>query len=171
MAIEFHCQHCGHKVRTSSENAGKRGKCPSCHQSVYIPTPSDEIEPLHLAPLDEEDKRRQEELLEETRELTRSIRSDTSEVPEGPSPGSQSEDASDSRLPSDMETLVTEYVLAMSQGKLAEAELLADEIRKDIDRADEFLQRITMDELPPARLADIPRPVINGFIKQLRERQ
>ena len=35
--------------------------------------------------------------------------------------------------------------------------------------ADEFLQRLTMDELPPAKLAKIPRAVMLGFIKQLRK--
>mgnify|MGYP000946439218 CR=1 FL=1 len=51
MAIEFHCEFCGKQVRAQDEHAGKRAKCPSCHQSVYVPTPSDQIEALGIEPL------------------------------------------------------------------------------------------------------------------------
>lgn len=170
MAIEFHCDHCGHKVRTSSENAGKRGRCPSCHQSVYIPTPSEDIELLRLAPLDEDAERQKQRLLEKSREVVRSIREERTELPaEAAAESALPEPEGDVRLPSDVETLVTQYILCMSQGELDEAEELARDIRRDMARADEFIQRLTIDELPPARLAGIPRALILGFIKQLRE--
>ncbi len=170
MAIEFHCDHCGHLVRTSNDNAGKRGKCPHCHLSVYIPTPSEELEPLRLAPVDaaEEEARRRE--LEESRAVARRLR----EEQEAPPPMEVSEEPlaeplGDARLPSDMETLVTEYALCMADGRLSEAEDLAVQIRMDLQHADEYMQRITMDELPPARLAHIPRALLLGFLKQLHK--
>jgi hypothetical protein len=170
MTIEFHCNHCDELVRTADENAGKRGKCPRCHQSVYIPTPPDKIEPLRLAPVDETEEEERRRLQRESQELSRDLQSEQAETP--PDSGTSSMSApppfDDPRLPSDMETLVTDYALYMAEGKLNEAQSLATEIRRDMDRAEEFIQRITIDELPPARLAHIPRPVLQGFMKQLR---
>jgi len=170
MAIEFHCNHCGQMIRTANEHAGKRGKCPHCHQSVYIPTPSEEIEPLRLAPRDTADEQARKRAEEEAREIARRLREDK-EVPPEVAKASPSMPAplGDVRLPSDMEVLVSDYVLAMAAGKLKEAEDLAVEIRMDMARADEYIQRLTIDELPPARLAKIPRAVLLGFLKQLHK--
>jgi len=52
---------------------------------------------------------------------------------------------------------------------LSESEDLAVQIRMDMRRADEYIQRLTMDELPPARLAHIPRALLLGFLKQLQK--
>ncbi len=169
MAIEFHCHHCGHLVRTANEHAGRRGKCPHCHNSVYIPTPSEEIEPLPLAPLNEADEREKKRLEEESRRLARALLEDKTELPpESASRAPAAQPLGDVRLPGDMEVLVTEYVLAMAEGRLAEAEDLALEIRMDMKRAEEYIQRLSIDQIPPQRLAKIPRPVLLGFLKQLR---
>lgn len=42
MAISFSCT-CGHKFRTSDQNAGKQTTCPNCKSSITIPQP-DEVE-------------------------------------------------------------------------------------------------------------------------------
>lgn len=166
MAIEFHCDHCGKLVKTSDEHAGKRGKCPHCHQSVYIPTPPEELEPLRLAPVDESEEQERQRLLEESREIAIKLRDEREVPPEVVKPPLP-EPVGDMRLSNDMEQLVTEYVLCMAAGKLSDAEELAKEIRANRILADEFIQRLTIDELPPARLAKIPRAVLLGFIKQL----
>jgi phage FluMu protein Com len=172
MAIEFHCQHCGHLIRTGNEHAGKRGKCPHCQNSVYIPTPSDELEPLDLAPVDDADERRQRELLEETRKLTERMLHEKDVPPEIPHTGPRPEPVGDIRLTTaNMENLVIDYALNMAAGKLAEADELAEEIHMNMSAAEEVMQRMTLDEIPPPRLAKIPRPVLVGFFKQLRERK
>ena len=84
MAIEFHCQHCGSMVRTGDEHAGKRGKCPHCHNSVYIPTPSEQIEVLDIAPLDADDEKQRKELLDESRDLAQSILHESGAPPPEP---------------------------------------------------------------------------------------
>jgi hypothetical protein len=168
MAIEFHCEHCGKKIKAPSEHAGKRGKCPGCEQSVYIPTPPDEIEPLRLAPVDEAAEREKQRLEEESRRVTDAIRSDKTEVPTEQSRPAMAAPVGDVRLRPDMETLVTEYARCMANGKLAEAEEFATDIRADWERAQEVIDRITMDDLPPAKLSKIPKPVLVGFLKQLR---
>jgi hypothetical protein len=168
MAIEFHCDHCGRLVRTSNENAGKRGKCPHCHLSVYIPTPSEELEPLRLAPVDESEQRARERALEESRALARKLREEREppppEAPKAPAP----EPIGDVRLHTDLDELITEYALCMAGGRLSEAEDLAVQIRMDMQRANEYIQHVTMDELPPPRLAHIPRALLLGFLKQLQ---
>ncbi len=169
MAIEFHCSHCGNLVRSAREHAGKFGKCPHCHQAVYIPTPSEEIEPLRLAPVDEQARREAERQAEELRRLARSLHAERAEPPPEPPSASRPEPVSDVRLPSDMETLLTEYLICMAEGNLSQAEELASEIRKDLVRADEYIQRLTMDEILPARLAHIPRALLLGFLKQLHK--
>lgn len=168
MAIEFHCQHCGHKVRAADEHAGKHGRCPTCKQSVYIPTPSEDLEPLRLAPLDDRDARERARADEEARRIARRIREDQTEpVAEVRAP--LPEPTGDARLPPDMETLVQEYVRCMHDGKLVEAEELARDIRGDLPKAREYIQRLVADELPPTRLAHIPRGVLLGFLKQLQK--
>lgn len=172
MAIEFHCEHCGKKVRTKEEAAGKRGRCPYCKQSVYIPMPQSEIEPLDLTPLNESEEKKRASLHKETTKLTGSILRETKAPPKVsamPKIGSSRGDSM--ALPKDdMETMVIEYASCMARGDLGAAEELADEIRKDSKAADEVIQRISMDEMPPSQLASIPRPVLVGFFKRLRAR-
>jgi phage FluMu protein Com len=173
MAIEFHCEHCGKLVRAADEYAGKRGKCPGCQQSVYIPTP--EIEPLSISPVDKDDEQRQRELLDETRRLTQTIMHERDNLPpEAPRTAKQPRPApeGDARLShAIMEEAVVNYARAMAAGDLERAEELTREIRRDFRLADEIIQRVMVDEIPPAELADIPRPVLIAFFKQLREKK
>jgi hypothetical protein len=39
--IAFNCPTCGNKLGVHDNAAGKRGKCPNCHQIVTVPTVSD----------------------------------------------------------------------------------------------------------------------------------
>jgi hypothetical protein len=70
----------------------------------------------------------------------------------------------------DVEAMVIEYVICRADGKLDEADGLAAEIRRHMKQAEEVMQRLTMDEIPPPRLARIPRPVLVKFLKQLQGR-
>ena len=163
MAIEFHCDHCGKMVRTGDEHAGKRGKCPHCHNSVYIPTPSDQIEILKLAPVDESDEQRQKELLDETRNLVQRIRTDKD--------AKKIMQLHARLIAANMEALIIEYALCMARGDLSRAEELAADIRLNMQAAEEVMERIAVDQVPPPQLADIPRPVLVAFFKQLREKK
>ena len=40
MSIEIHCDHCGKLIKAPDDAGGQRGKCPYCHQSVYVPAPN-----------------------------------------------------------------------------------------------------------------------------------
>ena len=105
MPIEFHCSHCGHKVKAPDDAAGKRGKCPACKNSVYIPTPSEDLEPLTLAPLDtkEELLRKREE--EKARQVVQQLRSDRTEPPPERNKPATPEPVGDARLPIDVRVM------------------------------------------------------------------
>jgi hypothetical protein len=173
MAIEFHCEHCGKLIRTSEENAGRRGTCPSCHQSVYIPTPDDQLEPLPVLPEDEEEERRERELIDEARKLARRLMAERDTPPETPAPSTpKAAPEGDARLARAlMEEQIMEYIRSMARGDLTRAQSLAAEIRQDLKLANEVIARLTADAILPAELGDIPRPVVIGFLKQLREKK
>jgi len=170
MSIEFHCNHCGKLVRAPADAGGKHGKCPACHQSVYIPMPSDQIEPLDLAPVNDQEERQRAELLQESLELERRLLAERDLGREAAAPPPRP--AADQVLPPevDAESLVFQYVEAMAAGDLASAEDLADEIRRNMAVAEPVIQRLMMDELLPQRLANIPRPVLLAFLRQLQEK-
>lgn len=171
MAIELHCDHCGTLVRAPDDAGGKHGKCPSCHQSVYIPMPSEKVEPLEIAPIDQSEEQERARLLQESLELQRRLMNerDLPRETAAHQPSSSPSQPPPPRL--DMETLVIEYAQAMAAGNLEEAERLATDIRADLRAAEETIQRLVADELPPEQLAQIPRPVLAGFFRQLREKK
>ncbi len=163
MSIEFHCPKCGALVKAPDDAGGRRGKCPSCEQSVYIPTPADQLEPLELEPLNEEEERRQQELLEESRRLAEETLRSASRPP-------GEETSAPPREPEvDVQQLVTEYAQRMSAGELEDAESIAKVLARHPDKTREVAERILMDEVPPEELSDIPRPVLAGFLKQLTQ--
>ena len=167
MAIEFHCDHCGKLVRAPDDAGGKRGRCPSCKQAVYIPTPTDEIEPLAVAPEDESEEQHRARLLRETHELERRLLEERDLPSSAPPPPPA---AASIPIPrADMETLVIQYAQAMASGDLEQAEQLEGEIRTNPDEANNVIQRLMSDEIPPASLANIPRPVLMGFFRKLTE--
>lgn len=174
MAIEFHCEHCGKGIKAPPDLAGKRAKCPACHNSVYVPTPSEELEPLNLAPIDRREEQERQRALQEARELQRRLLGDREAVDAGGRGVAAREAAAarESATPrEDMESLVLKYAASMARGELQTAEFLAREIRKDFKTAEEVMQRLTIDEVPHPALAGIPRPVVVGFFRQLRERK
>jgi hypothetical protein len=51
--IKFECPSCNAHIRVPDEHAGKRGKCPKCHQRVTVPAlPEAQDDLLLLEPLD-----------------------------------------------------------------------------------------------------------------------
>ncbi|MCA9243938.1 MAG: hypothetical protein KDA32_08300 [Phycisphaerales bacterium] len=170
-AIEFHCEHCGKHIRAPHSAGGTHGKCPSCHQDVYIPTPDDELAPMDLAPMDESEERRVSRLIEEERQLTHELlhERDVKRPGDKTPPKPPTRPASEEPLLSDhdLEHLAGEYVAKMAAGRLAEAEKLAATIRRHGARAKPIVEHLMADELPPVGAESVPRPVILGFLKQL----
>jgi hypothetical protein len=165
MAIIFHCKHCDKKIEASDSAGGKWGKCPACHNKVYVPAPGSD-EGLKLAPINESDDAKQKELMAETHKLTQDILLER-EVPDGPDEASTSAPKiSDKELTKN----IIVYLRQMADGKLDEAQRTADLIAPYGRQAIKILDGIALSEIPEPELADIPQQVLSGLIRNFRTR-
>lgn len=173
MAIVFHCDHCGKKIEAADSAGGKWGKCPACHNKLYVPAPpSDEDEELRLAPLDDEEEQRKRQLMAETYQLTHDIL-DERIVPEGPPPVASAGHLS-AAVPArninekDLTKHVIMYLRLMADGDLEKAQQTVAAMAPDRSHALEIIDRIALSDMPEPELADIPPQVLSGLIRTLR---
>ena len=162
MSITFRCEHCHKQVEAPDNAAGKRGKCPHCGRSSYIPSPVSEDDVLPLAPIDEEEERRIKAEKEKLLRQERALYSETSQEP--PIPLEDRPDIGSE----DVQHLVVNYCLDMAGGKLERAETYVGELARfgaaGLQAVDDF---ITGKAIEPA-LDSVPTRVLQGFLKQLR---
>jgi len=163
MAIIFHCDHCGKKIEASDSAGGKWGKCPACHNKLYVPSP-DFDEELKLAPIDESDEERKERLMAETHKLTQDI------LHEREAPNGLSEAAGPVSQMSEKELTknIIMYLRQMADGELYEAQKIAGLIAPYGSRVEEILDTIALSEMPEPELADIHQQVLSSLIRTLR---
>lgn len=161
MAITFRCQQCGKKIEAAKSAAGKWGKCPSCKHKIYVPDlESDDGQELKLAPVDEAEKQRQKQLMEETFKLEQDILKER----EVPGEISVSVQISEKGLTNN----IILYLRYCADGNLSQAQNLVPSIATAGLRAVEIIDRIAVSEMPEPELADMPPQVLAGFIRQLR---
>jgi len=167
MAITFHCEHCGKKIEAQDSAGGKWGKCPACHNKLYVPKlNTDEDEEIKLAPLDETDEERKKRLLAETHKITQDILSERESLggsSKGPVPEFQ---ADKQQL---MKNIIA-YLRNMVEGELDNAEVYAKLIIPFGSKTVKVLDEIAVSEIPEPELADIPQQVLSGLIRELRTR-
>jgi hypothetical protein len=174
MAITLHCEHCGKKVEAQDDAGGNWGKCPSCHNRIYIPDLGSGEE-LKLAPIDEQDRAKQHQLMSETHKLEQDILLERAEPDEDSDVSMPTSDMNISMPTSDMDekqltkNIIT-YLRQMTAGDLAAAEVTADMIVPYGNEAVAILDTIALSEIPEPELADIPQQVLAGLIRQLRTR-
>jgi len=165
MAIVFHCEHCGKKIEAADTAGGKWGKCPSCHNKLYVPS-QDIGEELKLAPINETDVEREHRLMAETYKLTQDILRER-EIPDGPAPPSGAVyQMGDKELTQN----IIIYLRQIVNGELDEADRTAALIAPSGDRAVTIIDRIALSEIPEPGLTDIPPQVLAGTIRTLREK-
>ncbi len=166
MPIKFQCSLCGKKIEAPDSAGGKWGKCPGCHNKVYVPQPIAEEEELKLAPIDETEEQKQKQLMHETFELTREILEEkgTPEAP-GPSPVGGS-DISEEKLTNH----IMDYLRQMADGNLDEAHRTVELIVPHRRKASAILDQIVASATPDPELEDIPKQVLSGLIRNLRTR-
>lgn len=165
MAITFHCQHCDRKIEAADDTGGKWGKCPACHNRVYIPDLTVEDDGLKLAPVDEQEEARKKELMAETYQVSQDILQER-EVPAGPdeSPTERRAGMSEKELTIN----IINYLRQMADGNLESAEKIAGAITPNRNKALEIVDRIALSDMPEPELADVPQHVLAGFIRILR---
>ncbi len=170
MPIKFHCEHCGKKVTAPDNAGGKRGKCPSCKQRIFIPMPEEELEEIPLAPEDPEEEKRRKQIQKELL-MTQQALLDDQKPPEIEPPSKP-----ETVLPVDENSLadiiptedkILQYIILMGRGMLDDAEDLANEIVAEGKKAKKIVQKMASRELRHPELKDVPQTVIAGFFKKL----
>jgi hypothetical protein len=162
MPIQLHCEHCGKKIEAPDNAGGKWGKCPRCHNKVYVPQPDTGEEELKLAPIDEAEDQRRRQLMAETFEITQNILEEKN-IPEVPSAGPES-DLSDEQL----SEIVIRYLRQMYDGDLDDAQRTLEVVVAHRRKVRGVLDQIASSEPPDAELLDIPQQVLSGLIRNLR---
>ncbi|MFH1420335.1 MAG: hypothetical protein ABII12_18840 [Planctomycetota bacterium] len=179
MSIEFHCEHCNQVIKAPAEVAGQTGTCPHCKGATYIPRPRDDDEggELALAPLDEDEERRAQQAAKEAAALqrrllkeqatpgeTKPMRRDA-HPPVAPKPKLDPKPKSSSKQ---LNGMIVSYIEAMSTGRLDRAEELVRALSRHAPDVSRILDAMETDDLSAYGLPPLPRPVLSGFVKQLR---
>ncbi|MCG3180954.1 MAG: hypothetical protein BIFFINMI_03320 [Phycisphaerae bacterium] len=178
MPIQFHCEHCGAKISAPDAAGGKKGRCPSCKQHVYVPAP--DADELDLAPLDEKEEKKLADKV--ARDLAAEHDLFLAQA------GSQPADEADPSLvddphgeggvalpaaspggakPAPPRELLIAYLVHMAKGNLEQANAVAGQLKADRPAAMQAIALLTADPVPEPRIAKLPLPVMAGFLKQL----
>jgi len=172
VAIEFHCEHCNSLIKAPEESAGRTGRCPHCGAETYIPRPVDDTDELSLAPLDEEDERRRRQAAAEDAAYQRKLLEDRVLPGEKPvrrrdAPAAP-EQAPEKPSSKQITRQLVQYLEAMSSGQLPRAGELVREMAKNKSQVLPILDAMETEDLTGYGLPALPRPVLMGFLKQLR---
>ena len=163
MPITFRCQYCRKTVKAPDSAAGKRGKCPHCGQTSYVPSPISDGEVLELAPLDEQEERRRQEVIARLLEQERDLLFETG-GPDSATPLEGRQDLTSEEL----HHFVVNYCLCMSGSKLPQARLEAQKLRKFGFLARQAVEDFLTGKAMEPALDAIPTRVLQGFLKQLQ---
>lgn len=184
-SIKLRCEHCGAGISAPREMAGKMSKCPSCGNTLYVPTPENEIEELPLTPEDDSDVRREQQLQEERRRLDKMIAGEERPPAEGADktrggsaehkPGSQAgpahaADGSAAGGTTRAQQALMRYLKALRDSDFDTAERALATLKMQPRTALELIDRLISDQLPPVELSDVPPGVYQGFLKTLRSK-
>ncbi|HPC93370.1 MAG TPA: hypothetical protein PLU87_00385 [Sedimentisphaerales bacterium] len=165
MSIKFHCEHCGKKIDAPDTAGGKWGKCPACHNKVYVPQLESDEEELKLAPIDETEEERKRRLLAETFQLTQSILQEK-EIPDAAIHAQPTQNVTSEK----MTEAIVRYLRQMADGDLDSAQRTAETIASNRRKAKEILDQMSTSDPPDPGLQGIPPQVLSGLIRNLRTR-
>ena len=165
MSITFHCEHCGKKIEAQDSAGGRWGKCPACHNKLYVPNlSSGSEEELKLAPIDDKEEARRKQLMAETYKISQDILLER-ENSNGPAAVSASQ-----MNEKELTTRIITYLRQVADGQLDQAEKTAHSIAPYSARAVKIIDKIALSEIPEPELADIPQQVLSSLIRALRGR-
>ena len=174
MAIDFHCEHCGKLVKAPEAGGGRSGKCPHCQGVNYIPTADADAGELPLAPLDTGYERHRRQAAAEDAALQRRLLADRASPREtGGMKGVRRPDLSPTSSPPTMSrkqltSSIVSFITAMSKGDLDKADKLVGQMSGNRAQAAGILDAMMTEDLTGYGLLPLPRPVLVGFLKQLR---
>ncbi|MEJ5259636.1 MAG: hypothetical protein WHS88_05540 [Anaerohalosphaeraceae bacterium] len=162
MPISFHCESCKKKIKAPDQAGGKWGSCPYCGHRCYIPLPkSEDEEELRLAPIDEAEESRIQEMMRETHNLTQHILHE-SRLP--------SEETAVSTAELDETEVIKKVILylrQMADGELASADKTFLALKPMKKMTLRILAAMARAERPEPELSDLPPSVLQGLIRDL----
>jgi hypothetical protein len=162
MPITLHCESCKKKIIAPDNAGGKWGKCPFCNHRCYIPMPeTEEEEELKLSPIDESEEKQYNQMMKETFNITENLLHVTEEPAEA-TPGKTSE--------TELMALVIKYLRLMADGSLDEANSIAGKIAAYKATARTILGNILKSKQPEPQLQDIPKKVLERYIRDMLAR-
>lgn len=179
MEIEYRCEHCNKLVKAPEGSGGRTGKCPHCGGPSYIPRDVGEDGEIPLVPLDEEGERRRQQAVREDAEIQRRLLKENATPGEGRGKGRSGRQSLGTsptptvakKLPvKDINLAIVSFVEAMSRGELDRCEKLAGQLSPCKAQVETVLDEMLGQDLTGYGLPTLPRPVLLGFLKQLRSK-
>jgi hypothetical protein len=170
MAIIFHCDYCGKKIEAPDNAGGKWGKCPACHNKLYVPD-SKSDEEIKLAPIDLTAEQREKQLLDETFRLTQDILKER-DIPEGAVESDEPVETAGSGFQMsqvELKQYVVKYLRLMADSELYEAQKISTLIAPYGARVMKILDKIADSDMLEPELAGISQLVLSGLIRSLRD--
>jgi hypothetical protein len=122
----------------------------------------DDEEELKLAPLDEDEETKYEQIMRETHNVTGVLLHQT-EVPPEPAQVAKIDEKQ-------LTIQIIRYLRQIADGQLDEAQRTADKIVPYKSQAKAILENILFAEKPEPELADVPKKVLAGFVRNILTR-
>lgn len=164
MSIGFHCESCKKKIKAPDASGGKWANCPYCKHRCYIPLPKTDNEPeLTLAPLNENEESQIAELMEETKDLTYEILSQSALPEEDSKPSASNRTASEKEI---IKQCIF-YLRHIADGDLASAEKTFVKLKKNKKPVLRILASMARADHPEPELADLPQKILEGLIRDV----
>ena len=167
MPITFRCEHCHTEVKAPEAAAGKRGKCPHCGQSSYIPLPVSEEELIPLTPLDEDQERKRQEELRAARQMDQALLLHESKSPSADDATTPMSDREDLSAP-DVYHFVVNFCLDKYAGKELRASSHVVELQNFRPAARQAVDDFLSGKALEPALQDIPVRTLNNFLTELK---
>ncbi len=163
MTITFRCEKCHNKVEAPGSAAGKRGKCPHCGASSYIPAPVKAEDIIPLSPVDEAEERSHQEEIKTLMEKERDLIHETGGEPE--TPLEHREDLSSE----DLRHLVVNFCMDRFNGNVERAEEAIHKLKQFKFTAIEAVEDFEKGKAVEPVLDIVPKKLIHAFLKDLKE--
>ena len=136
---------------------------------MYIRTPSEELESLDLAPIDEADEAAERQADHEAHRMAAELLREDDAGPDVPA-GVRLATPAEPLSPELLEDRVIGFLSAMATSELDKAAHIVDQIRPQRSAVIEIIERLARDSVPPAGCEGVPPPVLQGFLNMLREK-
>lgn len=162
MGITFRCEFCHKEVKAPDAAGGKRGKCPFCERSTYIPSPVSEEDVLPLAPLDEAEERHRQEQIDALYQQEHDLLAQTGHSPHEPL------EHRENLTSGDLHHFAINYVLEMARGNIEGADVQALNLRRFGALGVQAVDDLIGEKIREPALEALSKRIRASFLAELR---